>query len=113
MRSCLGVVDRDLRDPLCAILLVDSAVLVEDTTVTMGGVLAQADVARQEERGEEIREKLESEDNGRLGRRSVGSGNVLERSTDERIRKSVQGPGCGRLKQEDGPWAACAALQTE
>lgn len=85
MRSSLGVVDRDLRDPLCALLLVDSAVLVEDTAVAMGGVLAQADVARQEERGEELGQKLESEDNGRLGRRSVGSGNVLERNIDERI----------------------------
>lgn len=73
------IVDGDLGDPLGALLLVErvGSVRVKDAAVAVRRVLAQADVAREEQRREELGQEAEREDDRRLGRRRVGSLGVL------------------------------------
>ena len=63
-RTCVG--QCDLGDACGGGLGVDGSVLVQDATVAMGGVLAQAHVARDVERGEQRAQLLDGLDDGTL-----------------------------------------------
>ena len=64
MRACFGVGEGNLRDAFRGGLRVDGAVGVEDTAVTVRGVLAETDVGRDVEIREERSEFADGEDDG-------------------------------------------------
>lgn len=67
VRSSLGVVDGDLRKTLHRRLVVDGAILMEDTAVAVGGIFAQTDVGSNVERRECISQYFDGLDHGSVG----------------------------------------------
>ena len=61
-----SVRNRDARDAICRHLWIDCTVLVEDSTVPVRGVLAEADVRGDEQRWKELSQHFYCEDDGPL-----------------------------------------------